>query len=85
MGEPSHLQDKAPVAQWIEQRFLVHRTVLPSDFLADFGFRTVPRQGRGELARLELGGLIPVAETRPARVIRAVKEALEPAPVPQRP
>ena len=68
-----------------EQRFLVHRTVFPSDFLADFGFGTVRRHGRVELARLELGGLVPVAEKRHARVIRAVKEALEPAPVPQRP
>ena len=29
----------------IEQRFLVHRTVFPNDFLADFGFRTVRRLG----------------------------------------
>ncbi len=69
----------------IEQRFLVHRTVFPSDFLADFGFVTVRRQGRVELARLELGGLIPVPEKRRARVARIVKEALQPAPVPQRP
>jgi hypothetical protein len=68
-----------------EQRFLVHRTVFPSDFLGDFGFTTVRRQGRVELARLELGGLQPVTEKRRARVVRAVKEALEPAPVPQRP
>ena len=39
------------------ERFLVHRTVFPSDFLADFGFRTLRVQGRVELARLELGGL----------------------------
>jgi hypothetical protein len=68
-----------------EERFLVHRTVFPSDFLADFGFTTVRRQGRVELARLELGGLQPVAEKRRARLVRQVKEALEPAPVPQRP
>jgi hypothetical protein len=67
------------------ERFLVHRTVFPSDFLADFGFRTVRRLGRVELARLELGGLEPVAEPRRARLVRRVKEALEPAPVPQRP
>jgi hypothetical protein len=67
------------------ERFLVHRTVFPSDFLADFGFRTVRAQGRVELARLELGGLIPVVEGMPARVVRALKEALIPAPVPQRP
>jgi hypothetical protein len=67
------------------ERFLVHRTVFPSDFLADFGFSTVRAQGRVELARLELGGLIPVVEGMPARVVRALKEALIPAPVPQRP
>ena len=68
-----------------QERFLVHRTVFPSDFLGDFGFRTVRRLGRVELARLELGGLEPVAEPRRARLVRRVKEALEPAPVPQRP
>src|SRR5213078_668735 len=40
------------------ERFLVHRTVFPRDFLSDFGFRTVRVQGRVELARLELGGLV---------------------------
>jgi hypothetical protein len=67
------------------ERFLVHRTVFPSDFLADFGFRTIRAQGRVELARLELGGLVPVVEGMPARVFRTLKEALTPAPVPQRP
>ena len=67
------------------ERFLVHRTVFPSEFLADFGFRTVRAQGRVELARLDLGGLIPVHEGMPARVFRTLKEALTPAPVPQRP
>ncbi|HET8651961.1 MAG TPA: hypothetical protein VFM13_05260 [Gaiellaceae bacterium] len=70
-----------------EERFLVHRTVFPSDFLADFGFRTVRRLGRVELARLELGGLVPVEEPRRARVLRGVRELLapDPAPVPRRP
>jgi hypothetical protein len=67
------------------ERFLVHRTVFPSDFLADFGFRTIRMQGRVELARLELGGLVPVEEGLKARVVRALKEAVAPAPVPQRP
>jgi hypothetical protein len=68
------------------ERFLVHRTVFPADFLADFGFRIIRTQGRVELARLELGGLVPVHEAMPARVFRALKEALTPAPpVPQRP
>ena len=71
----------------IEQRFLIHRTVFPRDFLADFGFHTVRRQGRVELARLELGGLVPVEEPRRAKVLRQVRELLEPepAPVPRRP
>ena len=68
-----------------EERFLVHRTVFPSDFLGDFGFRTLRGLGRVELARLELGGLQPLPEKRRVRFARAVKEALEPAPVPQRP
>jgi hypothetical protein len=67
------------------ERFQVHKTVFPRDFLADFGFRTVRTAGRVELARLELGGLQPVAEGSRAKVIRLVKEAFQPAPVPQRP
>ena len=67
------------------ERFQVHRTVFPSDFLADFGFRTVRVQGRVELARLELGGLVPVEEGLKARVVRVLKQAVAPAPVPQRP
>ena len=67
------------------ERFGVHRTIFPRDFLADFGFRTVRTAGRVELARLEFGGLEPVPEARRERVLRAVKEALAPAPVPQRP
>lgn len=74
-----------PEGESAEERFLVHRTVFPSDFLADFGFQTVRRLGRVELARLELGGLLTVPERRSARLVRRVKEALEPAPVPQRP
>jgi hypothetical protein len=67
------------------ERFLVHRTVFPRDFLADFGFEPVRHQGRVELSRLELGGLAPVAEGKRAKVLRLVKEAFAPAPVPQRP
>jgi hypothetical protein len=76
-----------PEGESAQERFLVHRTVFPSDFLADFGFTTVRRLGRVELARLELGGLQPAAETSRARLVGRVKEALEPepAPVPQRP
>jgi hypothetical protein len=68
-------------------RFLVHRTVFPQDFLADFGFRTVRSSGPVELARLELGGLVPVLEGKRAKVLRALKEAFvpEPVPAPRRP
>jgi hypothetical protein len=74
-----------PEGESTYERFLVHRTVFPADFLADFGFRTVRAQGRVELARLELGGLVPVHQGMRLRVFRALKEALTPAPVPQRP
>jgi hypothetical protein len=74
-----------PEGESAYKRFLVHRTVFPRDFLADFGFETVRVQGRVELARLELGGLAPVAEGKRATVLRVVKEAFAPAPVPQRP
>jgi hypothetical protein len=67
------------------ERFLVHRTIFPSDFLADFGFLTVRAAGRVELCRLEFGGLQPVLEGTRARVMRVLKEAFAPAPVPQRP
>ena len=74
-----------PEGETTYERFLVHRTVFPRDFLADFGFVTVRVQGRVELVRLELGGLAPVVEGRRSRVLRVVKEAFTPAPVPQRP
>ena len=64
------------------ERFQVHKTIFPSDFLGDFGFRSVRSGGFVELARLELGGLVPVAEGRRERVIRVVKEAFAPAPAP---
>lgn len=67
------------------ERFLVHKTIFPSDFLADFGFYPVRWEGEVALARLEVGGLEPVQEGMRAKAWRKVKEALEPAPVPQRP
>jgi hypothetical protein len=67
------------------ERFLVHRTIFPTDFLADFGFFPVRWEGRVALARLELGGLQPVVEGKRAAALRKVKEAFAPAPVPQRP
>ena len=67
------------------ERFIVHKTIFPRDFLSDFGFLTVRALGRVELARLELGGLQPVEEGAREKVLRVVKEAFAPAPVPQRP
>jgi hypothetical protein len=64
------------------ERFLVHRTVFPRDFLGDLGFTTVRMSGRVELVRLDLGGLQPVAEGSRAKVLRLVKQAFSPAPVP---
>ena len=74
-----------PEGESAYERFQVHKTVFPSDFLSDFGFLTVRAAGRVELARLELGGLVPVLEGRRAQVLRVLKEAFAPAPVPQRP
>ena len=67
------------------ERFTVHKTIFPRDFLSDFGFVTVRTLGRVELARLDLGGLQPVEEGPREKVLRVVKEAFAPAPVPQRP
>jgi hypothetical protein len=67
------------------ERFEVHKTIFPRDFLSDFGFRTVRTSGAVELVRLDLGGLVPVEEGRRAKVLRVVREAFSPPPVPQRP
>jgi hypothetical protein len=64
------------------ERFQVHKTIFPFDFLSDFGFYTLRSAGRVELARLEFGGLIPVAEGKREKVLRVVKEAFTPAPAP---
>jgi hypothetical protein len=65
------------------ERFLVHRTVFPRDFLADLGFRTVRAAGRIELVRLDFGGLQPVEEGRRATVMRGLRAIFAPAkPVP---
>ena len=75
-----------PEGESAYERFFVHRTIFPSDFLADFGFTPIRWSGQVALARLELAGLQPVEEGPPARVLRRVKEAFAPAPpVPQRP
>lgn len=64
------------------ERFSVHKTIFPADFLGDFGFTTVRSAGRVELARLELGGVLTAKEGAPARVVRKVKQAFLPAPMP---
>ena len=76
-----------PEGESAYERFLVHKTIFPRDFLSDFGFMTVRAVGRVELVRLELGGLQPVVEGRRSRVLRVVKEAFfpEPVPAPRRP
>jgi hypothetical protein len=70
-----------PEGELAHERFL-HKTVFPVDFLGDFGFRIVRSAGRIGLARLDLGGLQPVVEGRRERVLRVVKEAFLPEPVP---
>jgi hypothetical protein len=74
-----------PEGESTYQRFQVHKTIFPRDFLSDFGFRTVRSAGLVELVRLELGGLQPVLAGRRSRVMRALREIFQPAPVPQRP
>jgi len=76
-----------PEGESDRERFLVHRTVFPRDFLSDFGFQPVRAAGRIELVRLELGGLVPVLEGKRSRVLRALREAFMPEPVlePRRP
>jgi len=76
-----------PEGETTYERFLVHRTVFPRDFLADFGFETVRVSGNVELVRLDLGGLAPVEEGRRSRVLKLVRDAFtpEPVPVPPRP
>ena len=64
------------------ERFQVHRTVFPRDFLEDFGFFTLRTHGAVELCRLDLGGLQPVEEGRRAKVLRVVQEAFSPTPSP---
>jgi hypothetical protein len=64
------------------ERFLVHRTVFPRDFLSDFGFQTVRASAQVELVRLELGGLVPVLEGKRSKVLRALREAFLPEPLP---
>jgi hypothetical protein len=76
-----------PEGESAYERFHVHKTIFPADFLGDFGFRIVRSAGRVGLARLELGGLVPASETVREKAIRLAKQALlpEPLPAPRRP
>jgi hypothetical protein len=68
------------------ERFRVHKTVFPQDFLADFGFQVVRASGRLGLSRLDLGGLQPVEEGRREKVLSVVRSAFgvpEPSPIPR--
>jgi hypothetical protein len=64
------------------ERFILHRTIFPHDYLADFGFLVVRAQGPVELARLELGGLVPVLEGPRTKVMRVLRDIFSPQPVP---
>jgi len=75
-----------PEGESAYERFRVHKTVFPQDFLADFGFEIVRAAGRIGLSRLDLGGLQPVAEGTREKVLRVVKDAFgvpEPVPAPR--
>ena len=74
-----------PEGETAYERFQVHKTIFPRDFLSDFGFVTVRTNGRVELVRLDFGGLAPVAEGARDKVLRVVRDAFVPAPAPQRP
>jgi hypothetical protein len=74
-----------PEGESAYERFRVHKTVFPQDFLADFGFEVVRAAGRVGLSRLELGGLVPVVEGKREKVLRVVKDAFLPEPVPAPP
>jgi hypothetical protein len=70
------------------ERFRVHKTVFPQDFLADFGFQVLRTSGRVGLSRLELGGLVPVVDGKREKVLSVVRSAFgvrEPVPAPPNP
>jgi hypothetical protein len=71
-----------PEGESAYERFRVHKTVFPADFLGDLGFEILRAAGRVGLSRLELGGLQPVVEGRREKVLRVVREAFVPEPVP---
>jgi hypothetical protein len=76
-----------PEGESAYERFHVHKTIFPADFLGDFGFRITRSAGRVGLARLELGGIETATETVREKALRLAKQALvpEPLPAPRRP
>ena len=68
-----------------EERLICHRAIFPHDLLADLGFVTIRSAGRVQLARLELGGLVPSAEAERDGVLAKLKRIYWPAPVPAPP
>jgi hypothetical protein len=70
-----------PEGESAYERFHVHKTIFPADFLGDFGFQIVRSAGRAGLARLDLGGLVPAAETVREKALRLAKQALVPEPL----
>jgi hypothetical protein len=71
-----------PEGESMYERFLVHRTVFPRDFLADLGFRALRSAGLVELVRLDFGGLQPVLEGQRWEVLRRLRAIFAPAPAP---
>ena len=68
-SRPSRRSATLPGRETSYERVLVHRTIFPADFLADFGFVAV-RWEVACLARLDLGGRRAVEEGPTARVWR---------------
>jgi hypothetical protein len=68
-----------------EQRLILHRAIFPHDLLADLGFVAIRGVGRVQLARLELGGLVPSAEFEEEGLLAKLKRLYLPAPVPAPP
>jgi hypothetical protein len=68
-----------PEGESTYERFLVHRTVFPADFLADFGFHGRRTAGRIELMRLDLRAI----ELEPERIsLSRLRDRLAPVITP---
>ena len=73
-----------PEGETSYERVLVHRTVFPADFLADFGFVAGVGRATSASRASSWAGSQPVEDGLTARALRRVKEAFA-APVPQWP